>query len=352
LFAAPSERVLIVAMKFIDEAFITVHAGKGGDGCLSFRREKFIEFGGPDGGDGGTGGSICLVASERLNTLIDFRYRRSFRAANGQPGMGRDRIGRSGDDLDVPVPVGTVVRDLDTGECLGDLVREGDRILVAKGGHYGLGNAHFKSSTNRAPRRTTKGMPGESRRLGLELKLLADVGLLGLPNAGKSTLIRRVSAARPKVADYPFTTLQPVLGVVSLGPDRSFVMADIPGIIDGAAAGAGLGLQFLRHVERTRLLLQVVDVSHTDPARDPKTDFATVARELRRYSKTLAGRERWLVLNKIDAVAPGDRPADWTTFARRWRWKGPVFAISGATGEGCRELVAAVDRRLQELRAA
>lgn len=336
-------------MKFIDEAFITVHSGKGGDGCLSFRREKFIEFGGPDGGDGGDGGNVFVVASARLNTLIDFRHKRSFKAGNGQPGAGRDRIGRSGDDLEIPVPVGTLVRDQESGELLGDLDRDGSRILVAKGGFHGFGNAYFKSSTNRAPRRITKGMPAESRRLTLELRLLADVGLLGLPNAGKSTFISRVSAARPKVADYPFTTLHPVLGVVSLGPDRSFVIADIPGIIDGAAEGAGLGLQFLRHVERTRILLHVLDVSMTDPERDPAKDFATVGRELRKHSRTLGTRERWLVLNKLDLLSPEDRARDWQKFARKLRWKGPVYTISGATGEGCQALVEALERRLREI---
>ncbi len=337
-------------MKFTDEAVITVHSGKGGDGCLSFRREKFIEFGGPDGGYGGDGGNVHIVATGHLNTLVDFRHRRSFKAGNGQPGAGRDRIGRSGDDLDIEVPVGTVVRDLETGELLGDLTADGSRILVAKGGFHGFGNAHFKSSTNRAPRRITKGMPAESRRLKLELKLLADVGLLGLPNAGKSTLISRISAARPKVADYPFTTLQPVLGVVVSGPDRSFVVADIPGIIEGAAEGAGLGLQFLRHVERTRILLHMLDVSELDPERDPKTDFVTVTRELKKHSRKLSTRERWLVLNKIDALSPEKRGQDWQQLARRLRWKGPIFAISGATGEGCKELVQALERRLQEQR--
>jgi GTP-binding protein len=335
-------------MKFTDEAIITVHAGKGGDGCLSFRREKFIEFGGPDGGDGGDGGNIYVVATSRLNTLIDFRHKRSFKARNGQPGMGRDRIGRSGDDLDIPVPVGTVVTDLDTGEPLGDLAADGSRILVAAGGFHGFGNAHFKSSTNRAPRRISPGFAGESRRLMLELKLLANVGLLGLPNAGKSTLIGRVSAARPKIADYPFTTLHPVLGVVVLGPDRSFVVADIPGIIEGAAEGAGLGLQFLRHVERTQILLHLIDYSRLDPERDPKTDFATITRELKKYSRALASRERWLVLNKIDVVPLARR--DFADFARRVRWKGPVYAISGATGEGCDALVLALERRLAEVR--
>ncbi len=337
-------------MKFTDEAVITIHSGKGGDGCLSFRREKFIEYGGPDGGDGGDGGSVYVVGTAHLNALIDFRHRRSFKAGNGQPGMGRDRIGVSGDDLEILVPIGTIVKDLETEEILGDLTTEATRILVGKGGFHGFGNAHFKSSTNRAPRRITKGMPAESRRLKLELKLLADVGLLGLPNAGKSTLISRISAARPKVADYPFTTLRPVLGVVAAGPERSFVVADIPGIIEGAAEGAGLGLQFLRHVERTKVLLHMVDISLLDPARDPKTDFATITRELKKHSRALSTKERWLVLNKIDALTPEERaPACWKAFARRIRWKGPLFAISGATGEGCKELVQALEKRLYEI---
>ncbi len=338
-------------MKFIDEAYITVHAGKGGDGCLSFRREKFIEFGGPDGGDGGDGGSVYIEASSRLNTLIDFRYKRSFKALNGQPGMGRDRFGKSGDDLIVSVPVGTVVRDQDTEQTLGDLSVAGTRILVAKGGFHGFGNAYFKSSTNRAPRKFTPGRPGESRRIHLELKLLADVGLLGLPNAGKSTLISRISAAKPKIADYPFTTLNPVLGVVSLGPDRNFVVADIPGIIEGAADGAGLGLQFLRHVERTQVLLHMVDVSKSDPERDPVADFATITREMKRFSRALAAKERWLVFNKIDLLGADTHDAIWRKLAQQMRWKGRVFAISGATGAGCQALVIAIEARLLELAA-
>ncbi|MBI2801509.1 MAG: GTPase ObgE [Gammaproteobacteria bacterium] len=333
-------------MKFIDEASITVHAGKGGDGCVSFRREKFIEFGGPDGGDGGDGGSVSLVAAGQLNTLIEFRFKRRFKATNGQPGMGRDRIGKSGDDLEIRVPVGTVVHDADTREHLGDMELDGTRILVAKGGFHGFGNAHFKSSTNRAPRRITKGFPGESRRLQLELKLLADVGLLGLPNAGKSTLIRRISGARPKVADYPFTTLNPVLGVVVVAPDRGFVVADIPGIIEGAAEGAGLGLQFLRHVERTKILLHMLDVSELDPQRDPVADFATITREIKKHSRGLHKKERWLVLNKIDVIESSERGARFEKLVKKLRWRGPVLQISGATGEGCAELVRALSHKL------
>lgn len=337
-------------MKFIDEATIRVEAGKGGDGCLSFRREKFIEHGGPDGGDGGDGGSIYLLADRQLNTLIDFRYKRIFKARNGQPGSGRDCIGKSGADLIIRVPTGTLVFDIDSDEQIGDLIEPDTRLLVAKGGWHGLGNTRFKSSTNRAPRRITKGKPGELRQLKLELKLLADVGLLGLPNAGKSTLISKVSAARPKVADYPFTTLHPVLGVVSLGPDRSFVVADIPGIIEGAAEGAGLGLQFLRHVERTQLMLHVLDISNTDPERDPVVDFHTISNELAKHNPALAKKERWLVLNKIDLLT--ERPKDnWKVLCRKIKWKGPTFAISGATGEGCMALMQAIEERLTALKA-
>ena len=334
-------------MKFVDEVRINVAAGKGGDGCLSFRREKFIEYGGPDGGDGGDGGSIYLTVDPQLNTLVDFRVQRHFKARNGQPGSGRDRYGKSAEDLEIRVPAGTFVYDESTDELIGELLEPGSRLLVAKGGRHGMGNAYFKSSTNRAPRKITHGLPGEARELRLELKLLADVGLVGLPNAGKSTLISRVSAARPKVADYPFTTLHPVLGVVSLGPDRSFVIADIPGIIEGAAEGAGLGLQFLRHIERTRLLLHVVDVSSVDPEREPVADIRTVAAELKKHSRQLATRERWLVLNKLDTLAPDMRDAVVRKIRSRLRWKGPLFAISGVTGEGCHDLMLAVEERLR-----
>ena len=328
-------------MKFVDEATINVDAGKGGDGCLSFRREKYIPRGGPDGGDGGDGGSVWLEVDPGLNTLVDFRFKRRFRAQNGQPGAGRERRGKSGEDLVVRVPEGTLVYDAETGELLGDMVGAEARLLVARGGWHGLGNTRFKSSVNRAPRRTTPGTPGEHRELRLELKLLADVGLLGLPNAGKSTLIRAVSAARPKVADYPFTTLVPNLGVVRLGTDQSFVIADIPGIIEGAAEGAGLGLRFLKHLERTRLLLHLVDVSGFDPERDPLTDFDTISRELAQHDSELAARPRWVVLNKIDA-AQTDAVDALEQRLREAGWDGPLYRVSAVTGEGCDALMWAI----------
>jgi GTP-binding protein len=334
-------------MKFVDQARIYVAAGKGGDGCLSFRREKFIEFGGPDGGDGGDGGSIYVRTDPQLNTLIDFRFKRHFKAGNGQAGAGRDRIGKSGDDLTIRVPCGTVVYEQETGELIGELLEPDSVLLVAKGGRHGMGNAFFKSSTNRAPRRITMGTPGENRELRLELKLLADVGLVGLPNAGKSSLISRVSAARPKVADYPFTTLHPVLGVVSLGPDRSFVIADIPGIIEGAAEGAGLGLQFLRHVDRTKLLLHILDVSELDPERDPVQDFKTISLELKKYDAALARRERWLVLNKIDVLSAERRDALLKDMRKKLKWKGPIYLVSAATGDGCEAVMIAVEAHLR-----
>ncbi len=336
-------------MKFVDEATITVEAGKGGDGCLSFRREKYIPRGGPDGGDGGDGGSVWLEVDTGLNTLVDFRFKRRFRAGNGQPGAGRERIGKSAEDLVVRVPLGTLVYDAGSDELIGDLVSDGARLLVARGGHHGLGNTRFKSSINRAPRRTTPGSPGEVRELRLELKLLADVGLLGLPNAGKSTLIRAVSAARPKVADYPFTTLVPNLGVVRLGTEQSFVIADIPGIIEGAAAGAGLGLRFLKHLERTRLLLHLVDVSGLDPDRDPVSDFRTIAGELAAHDDALASRPRWVVLNKTDLVDAAGADAVAAALAAAG-WDGPVFRVSAATGAGCEALMQAIGNWLTEQR--
>ncbi len=326
-------------MKFVDEAIIRVEAGKGGDGCLSFRRERFIPFGGPDGGDGGDGGSVILYADAGLNTLADFRFKRRFKARSGQPGAGRERTGRSGEDLRVKVPVGTLVYDAETEEVVGDLVAEAQELVVARGGWHGLGNTRFKSSTNRAPRRTTKGTPGEERDLRLELQVLADVGLLGLPNAGKSTFVRAISAARPKVADYPFTTLYPSLGVVRVGDGRSFVVADIPGLIEGAADGAGLGIRFLKHLSRTRLLLHLVEVVSADPAMDPVRDAQTIVGELERYSADLAGRERWLVLNKLDLVPESERDAWCEDIVRRLGWAGPVYRISALSGDGCRELV-------------
>jgi GTP-binding protein len=337
-------------MKFVDEAKIRVEAGNGGDGVASFRREKFIPFGGPDGGDGGRGASITLVANSGLNTLADFRFTTTFRAPHGGRGGGRLCTGRSGEDMFVQVPLGTVVRDADTGELIGDLTRNGDKLLVAHGGKGGLGNAHFKTSVNRAPRRFIPGEPGEQRVLLLELQVLADVGLLGLPNAGKSTLLRAVSEARPKVADYPFTTLHPHLGVVRIGPERSFVMADIPGLIEGAAEGAGLGIRFLKHLSRTRILLHLVDVAPLDPEADPIKAVKALAAELKKFSNELAMRERWLVLNKTDLLPPDEREKHTRSIVKGLRWKGPVFGVSAATGEGCRELAAKLMERLESLR--
>jgi GTPase len=332
-------------MKFIDEAKISVQAGNGGEGCLSFRREKYIPLGGPDGGDGGDGGSVYLEVDARLNTLIDFRYKRIFKARNGQPGMGRNRIGKSAEDLVIFVAPGTLIYDAETDELLADLTDENPRMLIAQGGFHGLGNARFKSSTNRAPRKTTKGSAGDFRELRLELKLLADVGLLGLPNAGKSTLIAQISSARPKIADYPFTTLRPILGVVAINSETSFVVADIPGIIEGAAEGAGLGIQFLRHVERTKLLLHVIDVSGLNGAGDPVVDFATITHELAAYRTELIERERWVVFNKID-VFVDDHVIDVEEFRTKTGWSGPIYLISAATGAGCSELTNAVAARL------
>lgn len=325
-------------MKFVDEVRIRVEAGRGGNGCLSFRREKYIPKGGPDGGNGGRGGDVLLVADEGLNTLVDFRYKRHFRAASGEHGRGSDCTGARGEDLLVRVPAGTVVFEADTGEQIGELVEDGEKLLVARGGERGLGNAHFKSSTNRAPRKTTAGKPGESRNLRLELKLLADVGLVGLPNAGKSTFVRAVSAARPKVADYPFTTLYPNLGVVRMGQGRSFVVADIPGLIEGAAEGAGLGIRFLRHLSRTRLLLHLIDVAPAEDTGDAVADARAVVRELEKYDEALARRERWLVINKIDLLEKSRRAARCKALVEALQWREPVFRISAATGEGCEAL--------------
>jgi GTP-binding protein len=334
-------------MQFVDEAILRVRAGNGGRGAVAFRREKFVPFGGPDGGDGGHGGNVWLRAEEGMNTLVDYRVLRTFRAQNGQPGGGQDCTGRSGEDLYVPLPVGTVVVDEDTGETLGDLSQAGQTILVAKGGKGGWGNQRFKSSTNRTPRQSGPGLPGETRNLRVELRLLADVGLLGLPNAGKSTLIRAVSAARPRVADYPFTTLHPQLGVVSVGPLKSFVMADIPGLIEGAAEGAGLGIRFLKHLQRTRLLLHLVDIAPPDPDADPVDGARAIVKELKKFSPELAKKKRWLVLNKIDLVERGERKSRCAAIVRRLRYKGPVFEISGATGEGTKALCQAVMRELE-----
>lgn len=336
-------------MRFVDEAIITVQAGNGGNGCVSFRREKFIPLGGPDGGDGGDGGSVYLVADGGINTLADFRVQRTYRAQNGAGGSGSQCTGRGGEDCFVPVPAGTLVYEADTDELLGDLIVPGQQLKVAQGGFHGLGNLRFKSSVNRSPRQSTEGTPGEMRRLRLELKLLADVGLLGLPNAGKSTLLRAVSAARPKVADYPFTTLHPQLGVVSLGMNRSFVMADIPGLIEGAADGAGLGLRFLRHLQRTRLLLQVVDLDPSASESSVAKGVETIDAELRGYSEDLAVRDRWLVFNKADLLPEPERSARVAALTHALHWTGPVFVVSGATGEGIGRLCEAVFARLQAL---
>ncbi|WP_290648237.1 Obg family GTPase CgtA [Aquisalimonas sp.] len=336
-------------MKFLDEVTIHVAAGNGGDGSASFRREKFIPYGGPDGGDGGAGGSVWLQADEGLNTLADFRHERRFRAERGENGMGSQRTGRSGRDITILVPTGTVVHNRETGEQLGDLTRHGERLLVAKGGRGGLGNIHFKSSTNRAPRQATSGKPGEQRDLDLELQVLADVGLLGMPNAGKSTFIRAVSAARPRVADYPFTTLHPNLGVVRVGADQSFVVADIPGLIDGAAEGAGLGVRFLKHLSRNRLLLHLVDAVPADPQQDPVEDVASVAQELARFSPQLAATERWLILNKLDLLPAEEREPWAQALVEAMGWTGPVYAISGLSGEGTRRLCQDVMTRLERL---
>jgi GTP-binding protein len=335
-------------MKFVDEARINVQAGDGGNGCASFRREKYIPFGGPNGGDGGDGGSVYLRADSGLNTLSDFRYKRSFQAERGHNGMGRDMTGRKGEDLEIPVPVGTVVRDADTGELIGDLTHAGQRLKVAQGGHHGIGNTHFKSSTNRAPRQFTHGTPGDQRTLELELKLLADVGLLGLPNAGKSTLISRVSQARPKIADYPFTTLHPNLGVVSVGPLDSFVMADIPGLIEGAAEGAGLGLRFLKHLQRTRLLLHIVDIAPLDAEHDPIDDAKTVLAELEKFNPELAAMPRWLVCNKSDLLPPEEAQARCQALAEALGWNGPRFCISAVSNAGTQELLKAIMTHLDQ----
>ncbi|GJM06852.1 MAG: GTPase Obg [marine bacterium B5-7] len=328
-------------MKFIDEARVRVEAGKGGHGCLSFRREKFIPRGGPDGGDGGDGGSVFLKADPALNTLIDFRFQRIFKAKNGQPGMGADRTGKSGDDLIIPVPVGTLVRDEDTEELIGDLNTAGDILKVAQGGFHGLGNPRFKSSINRAPRQITQGSPGDKRQLKLELRLLADVGLVGLPNAGKSTLISAVSAATPKVADYPFTTLHPNLGVVRVGSYNSFVMADVPGLIEGAAEGAGLGVRFLKHLSRTALLLHLIDVFPADGS-DPVTNFHAIEAELKKFDPELYDKPRWLVLNKVDVLPEDEREAHCQQILDQLQWSGPIFMISGLTHLGTEALCQAL----------
>ncbi|MDO9225953.1 MAG: GTPase ObgE [Pseudomonadota bacterium] len=339
-------------MKFIDEARIDVIAGSGGNGSASFRREKFIPMGGPDGGDGGKGGSIWAEADRNINTLVEFRFIRTYRAKSGENGRGADCYGKGGDDLILRVPVGTVITEDETGALVADLAVDGQRALIAQGGKGGLGNLHFKTSTNRAPRQTTSGEPGEELRLHMELKVLADVGLLGMPNAGKSTLIRAISAAKPKVADYPFTTLAPNLGVVRVDSERSFVVADIPGLIEGAAEGAGLGHQFLRHLARTNLLLHMVDLAPFDPETDPVADARAIVEELRKYDESLHVKPRWLVLNKTDLIADeAERVERVAAFIKDFGWDGPVFAISAINGGGCQPLVFAIMAHLQQCRA-
>ncbi|MFZ9428832.1 MAG: Obg family GTPase CgtA, partial [Burkholderiaceae bacterium] len=328
-------------MKFVDEATIDVAAGNGGAGCVSFRREKFIPFGGPDGGNGGRGGSVWAVGDRNLNTLIDYRYARRHEARNGEPGRGSDQFGAAGEDIVLRMPVGTILRDADTDELVAELLVPGERVLVCKGGDGGFGNLHYKTSTNRAPRQKTPGWPGEAKKLRLELRVLADVGLLGMPNAGKSTLIAAISNARPKIADYPFTTLHPNLGVVRVGPEKSFVVADIPGLIEGAAEGAGLGHQFLRHLQRTELLLHLVDLAPFDDV-DPVQQARAIVEELRKYDEALHAKPRWVVLNKMDMVPPEDRAARVKDFVKRFKWKGPVFEISALARQGLDPLIHAI----------
>jgi len=334
-------------MKFVDEAFIDISAGDGGAGCVSFRHEKYKEFGGPNGGDGGRGGHVFAVADVGLNTLVDFRYARRHDAKRGQHGMGSDMFGAAGEDITLRMPVGTVIADAQTGEVLYELLTPGEVITIAKGGDGGFGNMRFKSAINRAPRQKTPGWPGEKKSLKLELKVLADVGLLGMPNAGKSTLISAISNARPRIADYPFTTLHPNLGVVRVGPSQSFVVADLPGLIEGASEGAGLGHLFLRHLQRTRLLLHVVDMAPFDDSVDPVAQAKAIANELKKYDPKLYRKPRWLVLNKLDMVPSQERASLVAEFVRRMRFKGPVFEISALTRDGCEALVHAVFKQVQ-----
>lgn len=336
-------------MKFIDEATIKVYAGDGGNGVATFRREKYEPMGGPNGGDGGKGGSVYAIADRNINTLVDYRYTRTFRAQRGENGRGSDCYGASGEDMVLRMPVGTVISDKVTGQVIADLAHDGDKVLLAKGGAHGLGNIHFKSSVNRSPRQCTKGEPGESFELYLELKVLADVGLLGMPNAGKSTFIRSVSAAKPKVADYPFTTLHPNLGVVRVDSNRSFVIADVPGLIEGAAEGAGLGHQFLRHLARTRLLLHLVDIAPFDDTVDPVEEAKAIVEELKKYDEELHQKPRWLVLNKIDMTE--DVAAKVKDFVKRFGWKDRVFSISAIGGMGCKELTYAIMDHLDAVKA-
>ncbi len=335
-------------MKFVDEATIKVEAGKGGNGIASFRKEKYIELGGPDGGDGGDAGSIYLTGNVNLNTLVDFRFTRRYRAESGQSGRSRNCTGKGGEDLYIRVPLGTQVYDVDTEELIGDVLVEDQVLLVAQGGVHGIGNVHFKSSTNRAPRQCTKGKPGDVRDLRLELKVLADVGLLGMPNAGKSTFIRAVSAARPKVADYPFTTLHPNLGVVSIEAHRSFVIADIPGLIEGAADGAGLGIRFLKHLSRTRLLLHLVDVAPLHESVDPVAEVRMLEKEMEKFDAELLGYDRWLVLNKLDLLPEDERDARCQEIVQRLDWQGPVFHLSALNKQGTQELCYRIMEYIEE----
>ena len=334
-------------MKFVDEAYIDIVAGDGGAGCVSFRHEKYKEFGGPNGGDGGRGGHVFAVADPSLNTLVDFRFSRRHEAKRGQHGMGSDMFGAAGDDITLRMPVGTIITDAETGEVLYELLTPGEQIMIAKGGDGGFGNMRYKSAINRAPRQKTPGWPGERKNLKLELKVLADVGLLGMPNAGKSTLISAISNARPKIADYPFTTLHPNLGVVRVGPEQSFVVADVPGLIEGASEGAGLGHLFLRHLQRTRLLLHIVDMAPFDESVDPVVQARAIAAELKKYDPKLYAKPRWLVLNKLDMIDADARARRVKDFIRRFRYKGPVFEISALTHEGCEQLVKAVYQHIK-----
>ncbi len=334
-------------MKFVDEAYIDISAGDGGAGCVSFRHEKYKEFGGPNGGDGGRGGHVFAVADPNLNTLVDFRFSRRHDAKRGQHGMGSDMFGAAGDDITLKMPVGTIISDAETGEVLYELLTPGEVITIAKGGDGGFGNMRFKSAINRAPRQKTPGWPGEKKNLKLELKVLADVGLLGLPNAGKSTLISAISNARPRIADYPFTTLHPNLGVVRVGMEQSFVVADLPGLIEGASDGAGLGHLFLRHLQRTRLLLHVVDMALFDDGADPVAGAKAIIKELKKYDKALFDKPRWLVLNKLDMVPADERPARVADFVKRLKFKGPVFEISALNREGCETLVKTVYKHIK-----
>ncbi len=334
-------------MKFIDEAKIHVRAGKGGNGIVSFRREKYIPMGGPDGGDGGDGGSVYVVGTTDLNTLSDFRHQRKFVAENGKSGQGRNKTGRKGEDITIPVPLGTTITTLEQGELIADVERAGEPMLIAQGGFHGLGNTRFKSSTNRAPRQCTEGTPGEQFELKLELKVLADVGLLGMPNAGKSTFIRAVSAARPKVADYPFTTLHPNLGVVSVAPHRSFVVADIPGLIEGASEGVGLGIRFLKHLQRTRLLLHIIDIAPPQPEHDPVEDARKILAELQQYDETLYNKPRWLVLNKLDLLPEEQQQEACERIIKALDWQGPVYRIAAINKKGtesiCYDIMALIE---------